>query len=178
MKLCILFVCVSPALCISPQRELSLNSHRSPTFSFSPSVTLRLTTSIKERLPVLTGYFTTSTKEHRMCLMIYGSLWWFYGKKEHSKGCGVGQVAFPIRWYFLSGGIFILNVKNTMTRGQVPPISLLHVEDKIFFRVVARRLVSYLKANSLTDISVQKSGIPGFPEARDLSMVFLHRVHC
>ena len=39
MKLCIWFVCVSPALCISPRRELSLNSHRSSTFFFSPSVT-------------------------------------------------------------------------------------------------------------------------------------------
>jgi len=34
MKLCIWFVCVSPALCISPRRELSLNSHRSSTFFF------------------------------------------------------------------------------------------------------------------------------------------------
>ena len=82
-----------------------------------------------------------------------------------------------------------------MTRGQVPPISLLHVEDKIFFRVVARRLVSYLKANSLTDISVQKAGIPCFSgclehssmiwyliqaartEARDLRVVVLDLVN-
>ena len=40
-KLCIWFVCVSPAPCISPRRELSLTSDGLATFSFSPSVTSR-----------------------------------------------------------------------------------------------------------------------------------------
>ena len=66
--------------------------------------------------------------------------------------------------------------------------SLLNVEGNIFFSVVARRLVSYLKANSFIDISVQKVGISGFlnvcsmilheiqaarTKGRDLSVVFL-----
>ena len=54
-----------------------------------------------------------------------------YGKKEQS---GIGQVE-----------------KNTMTI--FGPISLLNVERTIF-SVVARRLVSYLKANCLVDIYV------------------------
>ena len=52
--------------------------------------------------------------------------------------------------------------KNAVTIGQFQPISQLDVEGKIFFSVTGRRLVSYLKANRLIDISVQKAGIPGF----------------
>ena len=67
------------------------------------------------------------------------------------------------------------------------------MEAKIFFSVVVRRLFSYLKANCLIDISVQKVGLPGFGgldhsmiwhqiqaariEGRDLSVVFLDLAH-
>ena len=57
-----------------------------------------------------------------------------------------------------AGGIFIPKENDTVTIGQFQPISLLNVEGKIF-SVVARRLVFYLKANSLMDISMQKAGI-------------------
>ena len=40
-----------------------------------------------------------------------------------------------------AGGIFSLKEKNTVTIGQIQPISLLNVEGKIFFSLVARRTV-------------------------------------
>lgn len=45
---------------------------------------------------------------------------------------------------------------------QLRTISLLNVEGKVFFSVVARRLTSYLVKNSLIDTSVHKVGISGF----------------
>ena len=49
-----------------------------------------------------------------------------------------------------------------MEMNQFRPISLLNVEGKVFFSVVAQRLTSYLEKNRLIDTTVQKAGIPGF----------------
>ena len=73
------------------------------------------------------------------------------------------------RMWCRAGGILIPKEKIAVNTGQLRPISLFNVEGKIFFSVVARRLVSYLKANSLIDISVQKAGIPGFSECLEQS---------
>ena len=90
-----------------------------------------------------------------------------------------------------AGGIFIPKERDSVEIGQFRPISLLNVEGKVFFSVVAQRLSSYLEKNSLIDTSVQKAGIPGFSgclehtsmiwsqiqaarhEKRDLHVVFL-----
>ena len=53
---------------------------------------------------------------------------------------------------------FIPKEKNAMNIGQFGTISLLNVESEIFFSVVARSLVSYLKADSYKDISVEEAG--------------------
>ena len=45
---------------------------------------------------------------------------------------------------------------------QLRTISLLNVEGKIFFSVLARRMTSYMTGNSYVDTSVQKGGEPGF----------------
>ena len=71
-----------------------------------------------------------------------------------------------------AGGIFSLKEKNTVTIGQIQPISLLNVEGKIFFVWVARRLVSYLKA----DLSVQKAGIPEFSGCLEHSSMIWHQI--
>ncbi|XP_035688709.1 LOW QUALITY PROTEIN: uncharacterized protein LOC118424272 [Branchiostoma floridae] len=42
-------------------------------------------------------------------------------------------------------------------------ISLLSVEGKIFFKIVAQRLIKYLLDNQYIDTSVQKGGVPGVP---------------
>ena len=42
------------------------------------------------------------------------------------------------------------------------PISLLNVEGKIFFGVLACRMINFLMSNHYINTSVQKAGIPGF----------------
>ena len=42
-------------------------------------------------------------------------------------------------------------------------ISLLNVEGKVFFGVLAKRMVDFLIANGLVDTAVQEAGVPGFP---------------
>ena len=61
-----------------------------------------------------------------------------------------------------AGGIMIPKEKESEGLDQFRQISLLNVEGKIFFSVVARRLTTYLRRNDLVDCSVQKAGIPGF----------------
>ncbi|XP_052237971.1 uncharacterized protein LOC127849292 [Dreissena polymorpha] len=52
--------------------------------------------------------------------------------------------------------------KNSKTINQFRTISLLSVEGKIFFSILAKRLTTYMLENEYVDISVQKGGIPGF----------------
>ena len=60
-------------------------------------------------------------------------------------------------------GIFIPKEKVSVDINQFRPISLLNVEGKIFFAVLAKRLTSYLTQNDYIDKSIQKGGIPGVP---------------
>lgn len=61
-----------------------------------------------------------------------------------------------------AGGILIPKEKNSSTIDQFCQISLLNVEGKIFFGVVAQRLSVFLQKNNFVDTSVQKAGISGF----------------
>ncbi|XP_060082190.1 uncharacterized protein LOC132561508 [Ylistrum balloti] len=60
-------------------------------------------------------------------------------------------------------GIFVPKEKNSATMNQFRTISLLSVEGKIFFAILARRMTKYMTSNEYIDSSVQKGGIPGFP---------------
>ena len=60
-------------------------------------------------------------------------------------------------------GVYIPKEKDSKTIGQFRPISLLNVEGKVFFAVVASRLTKYLMNNGYVDTSVQKGGVPGIP---------------
>ena len=62
-----------------------------------------------------------------------------------------------------AGGVFIPKEKDSTSISQFRPISLLNVEGKIFFSIIAQRLSTYLLKNCFIDASVQKPGIPGFP---------------
>ena len=59
-------------------------------------------------------------------------------------------------------GIFTPKEKDTKTFTQFRTISLLNVEGKIFFAVLAKRMTQYLTSNQYIDTSVQKGGVPGF----------------
>ena len=59
-------------------------------------------------------------------------------------------------------GIFTPKEQDTKTINQFRTISLLNVEGKIFFAILAQRLTSFLTGNLHIDTSVQKEGVPGF----------------
>ena len=63
----------------------------------------------------------------------------------------------------LADGTWIPKELNSVQLGSFRPISLLNVEGKIFFGVLAKRTTSFLLKNRYIDTSVQKAGIPGFP---------------
>ena len=75
-----------------------------------------------------------------------------------------------------AGGILIPKEKNSSTIDQFRQISLLNVEGKIFFSVVARRLSAFLLANNFVDTSVQKAGISGFSGCLEHTNVIWHQV--
>ncbi|CAG5130209.1 unnamed protein product, partial [Candidula unifasciata] len=62
-----------------------------------------------------------------------------------------------------ANGVYIPKEQDSKSLSQFRPISLLNVEGKIFFSVMARRLTQYLMTNKYIDTSVQKGGIPGVP---------------
>ncbi|KAL7876168.1 hypothetical protein AOLI_G00111310 [Acnodon oligacanthus] len=64
------------------------------------------------------------------------------------------------QWRFAEG-VWIPKEEESKTIDQFRTISLLSVEGKIFFSIVARRLTDYLLRN--IDTSVQKGGIPKVP---------------
>ena len=70
--------------------------------------------------------------------------------------------SIPLAWS-TAATTFIPKVKDSHNITQFRGISLLNVEGKIFFSVMARRMTSYLLANNYIDTSCQKAGVPGFP---------------
>ena len=56
------------------------------------------------------------------------------------------------------------------------PISLLNVEGKIFFGVLARRMTTFLMSNHYINTSVQKAGIPGFPGCLEHSQMIWNSI--
>jgi hypothetical protein len=66
----------------------------------------------------------------------------------------------PTQWKFAEG-CFVPKEENSEHIEQFRTISLLSVEGKIFFAVLARRTTSYLLDNKYIDTAVQKGGVPG-----------------
>ncbi|GFO37438.1 reverse transcriptase [Plakobranchus ocellatus] len=58
-------------------------------------------------------------------------------------------------------GVYIPKDPDSKGINQFRPISLLNVEGKIFFLIMASRLAKYLTKNGYINTSVQKGGIPG-----------------
>ncbi|KAL7891157.1 hypothetical protein AOLI_G00006330 [Acnodon oligacanthus] len=70
------------------------------------------------------------------------------------------------QWQFAEG-VWIPKEEESKTIDQFRTISLLSVEGKIFFSIVARPLTDYLLRNSYIDTSVQKGGIPKVPRCSE-----------
>ena len=67
----------------------------------------------------------------------------------------------PDSWA-LAEGCFVPKEWNSSGLDQFREISLLDVEGKIFWSIVAKRLTTFLLRNGFIDPSVQKGGVPGY----------------
>ena len=70
---------------------------------------------------------------------------------------------FVAQEWCLADGVWIPKEENSIGVGSFRPISLLNIQGKIFFGVIARQMTSFLLQNKYINTSVQKAGIPGFP---------------
>ena len=92
---------------------------------------------------------------YKNCKKLTECLW-----KAVAKVWDSGEI--PESWA-VADGIYIPKEDKATTLNQFRPISLLNVEGKVFFSVLAKRLTSFLLSNSYVETSIQKAGIPGFP---------------
>ncbi|GFO33353.1 reverse transcriptase [Plakobranchus ocellatus] len=58
-------------------------------------------------------------------------------------------------------GVYISKEQDWKGINQFRPISLLNIENKTFFSIIASHLTKYLTENGYINTSVQKGGIPG-----------------
>ena len=76
----------------------------------------------------------------------------------------------------LADGIWIPMDMQSKYITNFRPISLLNVEGKIFFGVLARRMTTFLMSNHYINTSVQKAGIPGFPGCLEHSQMIWNSI--
>lgn len=67
----------------------------------------------------------------------------------------------------IAEGVWIPKEENASSIEQFRTISLLSVECKTFFKVVANRLIGFLLKNNYITAFVQKGGVPGIPECME-----------
>ena len=81
----------------------------------------------------------------------------------------------PQEWC-LADGIWIPKEMHSKVITNFRQISLLNVEGKIFFGVIARRMTNFLMSNHYINKSVQKAGIPGFPGCLEYSQMIWNSI--
>ncbi|KAI8513308.1 hypothetical protein Bbelb_099470 [Branchiostoma belcheri] len=67
--------------------------------------------------------------------------------------------------------------ENAESIEQFRTISLLSVECKIFFAVLAKRLVNYMLLNKYIDTAIQKGGVPGFSGCLEHTSIITQLIH-
>ncbi|XP_059378226.1 uncharacterized protein LOC132114105 [Carassius carassius] len=93
-------------------------------------------------------------KVYKKCPMLLRRLWKLF-RRIWRKG------TIPSGWK-KAEGCFVPKEENSSTIDQFRTISLLSVEGKIFFSVLAKRMTSYMTENGYINTAIQKGGIPGF----------------
>jgi hypothetical protein len=93
-------------------------------------------------------------KVYKMCPNLLKRLWKIY-KVVWRKG------DIPDAWKEAEG-IFTPKERDSTSINQFRTISMLNVEGKGFFALLARRTTSFLTANKYVNTSIQKGGVPGF----------------
>ena len=66
------------------------------------------------------------------------------------------------KWH-VSEGLYLPKEADAKQIGQCRPISILNVDGKIFFGILAWRVLAFVQENGYVDESVQKAGVPGIP---------------
>ena len=66
------------------------------------------------------------------------------------------------RWY-LAEGIYLPKEEVSKEIGQFRTISLLNVDGKVYFGILAARVMKFVQANGYINETVQKAGVPGIP---------------
>ncbi|VDI66434.1 Hypothetical predicted protein [Mytilus galloprovincialis] len=74
-------------------------------------------------------------------------------------------------------GCFVPKEKDSKDISQFRTISLLSVEGKIYFSVLANRMTKYMVENSYIDTSMQKGGIAGFSGCVEHTSVLSQLIH-
>lgn len=93
-------------------------------------------------------------KVYKRCPMLLRRLWKLL-RRIWTKGI------IPASWKGAEG-CFVPKEMDSSDISQFRTISLLSVECKVFFSVLAKRMTTYMVKNKYVDTSVQKGGIPGF----------------
>ena len=73
-------------------------------------------------------------------------------------------------------GIYLPKEENSIGISAFCPISLLNVDGKIFFGILARRLSKFLIGNGYIDMSIQKAGVPGSPGGIEHTAMIWHTI--
>ena len=73
-------------------------------------------------------------------------------------------------------GVCIPKEENLAGINMFHPISLLGVDGKIMFGILANSLAAFLLQNGYIDMSVQKAGIPGFPGCVEHCAMIWHTI--
>ena len=66
--------------------------------------------------------------------------------------------------------------KDSRKIDQFQPISLLNVEGKIFFGVIAKRMMRFVINNRYVNTSIQKAGVPRFPGCIEHTVLLWERI--
>ncbi|XP_030008310.1 uncharacterized protein LOC115431800 [Sphaeramia orbicularis] len=93
-------------------------------------------------------------KVYKKCPMLLRRLWKLF-QRIWKKGI------IPSSWK-KAEGCFVPKDEKSSAIDQFRAISLLSVECKIFFSVLAKRMTSYMTENEYIDTTIQKGGVPGF----------------
>ena len=108
----------------------------------------------KARFGSAPGHNAILYKVYKMCPLLQKRLWRLLRVVWRK-----GEV--PEAWKEAEG-IFTPKERNSKNVNQFRTISLLNVEGKIFFAILARRFTSVLTANKYINTSIQKGCVPGF----------------
>ena len=73
-------------------------------------------------------------------------------------------------------GVYIPKEENLAGISMFCPISLLDIDGKIMFGILANRLAAFLLQNGYINTSVQKAGIPGFPGCVEHCAMIWHTI--